>query len=191
MIGEVSVPPKDHRYIKLSGVEKKFTGFDRNPYLASFQWKNDIVILINVHSFFGSNAQSDMDRRALETYAISRYADLSGKSKHSFSKNIIVLGDFNLPMVQKGDAIYDALTKRGLELPKHSSRVYSNISDDKMYDQIAFLPSIKNSIKSNGIFDFDSAIFPELWTESKSKFRSYIKYYISDHRPIWMQLKFK
>jgi len=191
LIGEVSVPPKDHRYIKLSGVGQKFTGFDRNPYLASFQWKNNIVILINVHSFFGSNSKSDMDRRALETYAISRYADLFGKSKHSFSKNIIALGDFNLPMMQKGDAIYDALTKRGLELPKHSSKIYSNISDDKMYDQIAFLPSIKKSIKLNGIFDFDGSIFPELWTESKSKFKSYVKYYISDHRPIWMQLKFE
>jgi len=189
LIGEVAVPPKDHRYIKLSGISKKFTGFDRNPYLVSFQWKNTIIILINVHSFFGSKSKSDMNRRALETYAISRYAHLSGKSKHSFSSNIIALGDFNLPMVVKGDPIYDALRKRGLELPKHSSKVYSNISDDKMYDQIAFLPSIKKSIISNGVFDFDGALFPDLWTESKSKFKSYLKYYISDHRPIWMQLK--
>ena len=59
-----------------------------------------------------------------------------------------------------------------------------------MYDQIAFLPSIKRKIVTNGVFDFDGALFPELWQESTSKFKKYTKYYISDHRPIWMQLKF-
>lgn len=190
LIGEVAIPPKDHRFIKLPGIAKKFTGFDRNPYICSFQWKNEIFMLINVHSFFGSEATSDVQRRALETYAISRYADLTGKSKHAFSSNIIALGDFNLPMVNKGDLIYKALLARGLELPEHSSKVYSNITNDKMYDQISFLPSLKNKIQANGVFDFDSAIFPDLWQESKSKFKSYLKYYISDHRPIWMQLKF-
>ena len=190
LVGEVAIPPKDHRFIKLPGVDKKFTGFDRNPYVCSFQWKNEIFMLINVHSFFGSEAKSDVNRRALETYAISRYADLTGNSKYAFSKNIIALGDFNLPMVQKGDLIYKALLTRGLKLPKHSSKVYSNIANDKMYDQIAFLPSLKSKIQSNGTFDFDSAIFPDLWQDSKSKFKSYLKYYISDHRPIWMQLEF-
>jgi exonuclease III len=190
LIGEVAIPPKDHRHIKLPGITAKFSGFDRNPYICSFQWKNEIFILINVHSFFGSESKSDLERRALETYAISRYADLTGKSKHAFSKKIIALGDFNLPLVEKGDLIYKALLARGLELPDHSSKVYSNIANDKMYDQISFLPSLKSTIQANGVFDFDNAIFPDLWKENTSKFRSYVKYYISDHRPIWMQLKF-
>jgi hypothetical protein len=190
LIGEVAIPPKDHRHIKLPEITAKFSGFDRNPYICSFQWKNEIFMLINVHSFFGSESKSDLERRALETYAISRYADLTGKSKHAFSKKIIALGDFNLPLVEKGDLIYKALLARGLELPDHSSKVYSNIANDKMYDQISFLPSLKSTIQANGVFDFDNAIFPDLWKENTSKFRSYVKYYISDHRPIWMQLKF-
>ena len=188
LVGEIGIPPKDQKYIKLPGVNEKFTGFDRNPYLCSFQWRNKIIILINVHSFFGSESKKDIERRSLEAYAISRYADLEGKSKNAFSRNIIALGDFNLPKVDKGDLVYKALLARGLKLPEHTSRVYSNIADDKEYDQIAFLPSLKSKIKANGIFDFDVAIFPELWQESKSKFKKYVKYYISDHRPIWMQL---
>lgn len=188
LVGEISVPPKDHKYIKLTDVQEKFTGFDRSPFLCSFQWRNSTLILINVHSYFGSENDKDLSRRALEAYAISRYADLRGKSKNAFSKNIIAMGDFNLPKVDKGDKIYKALLKRGLKLPKHSSKVYSNIKDDKQYDQIAFLPSIKSKIEANGIFDFDHVIFPDLWQESKSKFRSYLRYYISDHRPIWIQL---
>ena len=156
MVGEVGIPPSEHRFIKLSGFEEKFTGFDRNPYLCSFQWNNETFTLLTVHSYFGSNRRKHLEKRALEAYAIGRYADLRNKSKHSFSKNIIALGDFNIPKVGKGDIVYNALTKRGLLLPEHSSKVYSNITNDKMYDQIAFLPSIKSKIQTQGVFDFDN-----------------------------------
>lgn len=191
MVGEIGVAPKDHKYIKLKGVTQKFTGFDRNPYLCSFQWKNEILVLITVHSFSGGTDKSDLERRALEAYAIGRYADLRNSSSNAFSKNIIALGDFNIPKIEKGDLVYDALLKRGLKLPKHSTKVYSNISNDKMYDQIAFLPSIKSKIEKHGVFDFDTAIFPDLWqNETPINFRAYLRYYMSDHRPLWIQLKF-
>lgn len=191
LVGEIGVAPKDHKYIKLKGVTQKFKGFDRNPYLCSFQWNNQILILVTVHSFSGGNNKTDLERRALEAYAIGRYADLRNKSKNAFSKNIIALGDFNIPKVEKGDVVYDALLKRGLKLPKHSTKVYSNILNDKMYDQMAFLPSIKSKIESQGVFDFDGALFPDLWAnETKANFMAYLRYYISDHRPLWMQLKF-
>jgi len=38
-IGEVAVPPADHRHIRLPGNESTFTGFDRNPCLADFHAK--------------------------------------------------------------------------------------------------------------------------------------------------------
>jgi endonuclease/exonuclease/phosphatase family metal-dependent hydrolase len=188
MVGEVGIPPASHRWIKIKGIKSKFTGFDRNPYLASFQWENFTFIPINVHLYFGKNSKKHRERRALEAYAIGRYADLKRKSKKAFSKNIIVLGDFNLPKVDKKDPIYQALTKRGLELPEHSTKVYSNINNDKEYDQIAFLPSIKSKIVTQGVFDFDNAIFEDLWKSNVADFKAYLRYYISDHRPLWMQL---
>lgn len=191
LVGEIAVAPSEHRHIKLNGVTQTFKGFDRNPFLCSFQWKNKIFILITVHSFSGGETKHDLERRALEALAIGRYADLRNSSKNAFSKNIIALGDFNIPMTQKGDIVYDALIKRGLKLPEHSTKVYSNISNDKMYDQIAFLPSIKSKIVTHGVFDFDTAIFPELWqNETPVNFRAYLRYYLSDHRPLWMQLNF-
>jgi len=104
-----------------------------------------VLILISVHSYYGSKKLKDLERRALEAFAIARDAQLSGKSKNSFTKNIIALGDFNIPKVDKDDIIYKALISKGLKLPKHSTKVYSNITNDKEYDQIAFLPSIKSS----------------------------------------------
>lgn len=190
LIGEVAVSPSHHRYIKLPGIDQKFQGFDRNPYLSSFQFNDFTFILITVHSFFGSDSSVDVGRRALEAYAISRYADLQRKSKDAFSKNIITLGDFNIPKIDSSDLVYKALIKRGLKLPKHSTKVYSNINNDKQYDKIAFLPSIKSKITANGVFDFDSAVFPNLFQNQSAKnFKGYLKYYLSDHRPLWIQLK--
>lgn len=188
LIGEIAIPPKDHRYIKIKGFTSSFTGFDRNPYLCSFQWSNFTLMLISVHSYYGSKKKKDVERRALEAYAIARYAYLSRKSKYAFSKNIITLGDFNIPKVDKGDVVYKALLSKGLQLPKHSTKVYSNITNDKQYDQIAFLPSLKSNIVTDGVFDFDNAVFTDLWKDSPKNFRAYLRYYLSDHRPLWMQL---
>ena len=189
LVAEISIPPKDHKHIKIKGVNTKFTGFDRTPYLCSFGWNNHKLIFITVHSFFGSESKTDVERRSLEAYAISRYADLSKKSKYAFTQNIIAMGDFNIPKVEAGDQTYEALMKRGLKLPHHSTQIYSNINNDKQYDQIAFLPSLKSKITANGVFDFDGPIFPDLWQSSVPNFKKYLKYYISDHRPMWMELQ--
>lgn len=189
LVGEISIPPKDHRYIKLKDVTSKFTGFDRTPYLCSFSWNNYKLVMISVHSYFGSTSKKDIERRALEAYAISRYADLRKNSKYAFSKNIITLGDFNIPKIEQGDQTYQALMQRGLMLPKHSTQIYSNINNDKQYDQIAFLPSLKSKITQHGVFDFDAVIFSDLWESNVSDFKSYLKYYMSDHRPMWLAIK--
>ncbi len=190
LIGEVAVAPKDHKYIKIDGVKEVFKGFDRNPYLSTFQWNNFVFALITVHSFSGGKSKKDLQRRALEAYAISRYAALRRKSKYAFTKNIITLGDFNIPKIERGDIVYEALMSRGLKLPEHSTKVYSNINNDKQFDQIAFLPSLKSKIITDGVFDFDSVIFPDLWkNESPKNFRAYLRYYISDHRLLWLQIK--
>jgi hypothetical protein len=43
---------------------------------------------------------------------------------------------------------------------------------------------------NNGIFDFDGAIFRKLWeTKTTAQFRSFLRYYISDHRPMCAEFK--
>jgi len=115
-------------------------GFDRNPYIAAFKADTFVFVLVNVHRYFGKDDIESIERRSLETYGVSRWADLTRKSKNSYSTDIIALGDFNLPKVEKEDPIYKALTARGLILPEHSSRISSSIALDKAYDQIAFFP---------------------------------------------------
>jgi len=102
------------------------------------------------------------------------------------------LGDFNLSKVEPGDLIYLALRRRGLRLPLHSTRIYSNLSNDKEYDQIMFFPGhTKENFTGNmDIFDFDGALFPELWqSRTEKQFRSFLRYYIFDHRILWAEFK--
>jgi hypothetical protein len=127
----------------------------------------------------------------LEAYAIGRWCDLRRKSKNAYSKHILALGDFNLPERKPGDPIYEALTDWGLQLPPHETRIpRTNIANSADYDQIAFVPGLKSNLEQIGVFDFDGVIFRSLWNPPETGYwRTCAKYYISDHRPLWTQLR--
>ena len=189
-VGEVAIPPSDISLIRLPGIEQRFDGFDRNPYLAGFSSDSFFFVLVNVHLYFGSDSAISMNRRSLETYAVARWADLRRESPYSYSRDIIVLGDFNLPKAEPGDPIYDALTKRGLHLPKHSTQIGSTIETDNHYDQVAFFQgeTEQEFTGTSGVFDFDSVLFRTLWeARSPEEFFAYMRYYMSDHRPLWAE----
>lgn len=191
LTGELAIPPANHRFIKLPNVSRKFTGFDRNPFIATFSFRNTSLMLLNVHLYFGSDHWQNRHRRALEAFAVGRYADLRRNDVHAFTENIIALGDFNIPMAQKGDEIYDALSKRGMSVPEHSTRLASSISTDNQYDQVVFLPNLKRKVVNSGVFDYDQVIFADLWNQHPNDFEKYCRYYISDHRPMWVKMDFE
>lgn len=198
-VGKVTVPPKDLPSVRLPGVTAKFEGFDRNPYLVSFRASGLSFVLANVHLYFGTAENKadkvrDMERRCLEAYAVGRWADLRRENEEAYTKNVLALGDFNLPKREKGDPVFEALTERGLSLPDFTTKVPgTNLDGDAHYDQMAVFPGpMHSAIQQTGVFDFDSAVFPGLWGETekeKNKFQSYVKYYLSDHRPLWAELK--
>lgn len=190
-IGEIGVSPSEYDHVKLKGIKRKFGGFDRSPYLGTWQFGRFSFLITSVHLFFGSSKKADVERRALETFAVARWADLRAKSAFSFTRNIIALGDFNMPRAEPGDAIFRALTAKGLELPGHSTRVASSIANDSQYDQIAFLPGATKEAFTGkkGVFDFDAVVFHDLWQRSPKDFRAFVRYHLSDHRPMWLELQ--
>lgn len=191
-VGEVGIPPKEVKDIELPGIQREFGGFDRSPYLAAFAAGAFRVLLVNVHLYFGDDKKPARERRALEAYAVARWADLRQKDKHAYVRDIIALGDFNLPKVEPGDLIYAALRRRGLRRPEHSTRIGSSIAEDKDYDQIMFFPGQTREEFTGrmGIFDFDGAIFRRLWEARRpTQFLAYLRYYISDHRLLWAEFR--
>lgn len=148
-VGRLSIPPSQLRHIKLPGSKQPFAGFDRGPYLAAFRAGSFTVLLVNVHLFYGSEAAADIERRSLETFAVAWWADRRRRSKHAFTRDIVPLGDFNLPRVEPGDPIYRALTAKGLALPEHATAVGgSSLGGRNHYDQIAFFPARPRSSRT-------------------------------------------
>jgi endonuclease/exonuclease/phosphatase family metal-dependent hydrolase len=190
-IGEIAFPPAEYKGIKIPGVARTFNGFDRTPYLAAFQAGSTAFMFVNVHSFFGSMSRASVERRALETLAVAKWAARRRRSRFAFTKEIFVMGDFNMPKRERGDPIYDALTRLGLELPAHSTEVGSSIASDNHYDQVAYFPGESaDLVERSGVFDYDTVIFRSLWESRPEKdFKTYCRYYISDHRPLWVLLK--
>ncbi len=186
LVGEVAVPPADHRHIRLRNVSGAFTGFDRNPYLAAFLSGGFSFVAVSVHLYFGGTSWRHVDRRSLEAYAVARWADLRHGSDFAYDHNIIVLGDFNLPKRDPGDGVFRALTRRGLSLPEHGTQLGSNLASDCDYDQIAFFPGpAAQRLEGSGVFDFDGAVFRDAWQNRRPDFQSIVKFYLADHRPLW------
>ncbi len=195
-IGEIVIVDSDRTYITLPGIEAVFSGFNRNPYIASFRIEGIDIVTVNAHLYYGptgsaAERQLAMEKRQLEAYAIGRWCDLRRDDKHRYSDKILALGDFNLPEKKPGDPVFDALTNRGLRLPEHTSRVPgSNLAGDHEYDQVAFVPGLKNNIVDFNVFDFDGTVFADIWDPAKPGYwRTCVKYYLSDHRPFWAQLR--
>jgi endonuclease/exonuclease/phosphatase family metal-dependent hydrolase len=196
-VGEIAIPPSESRSIRLPTVNQTFSGFDRTPFLAAFQAGALTFLLVNVHLYFGSvssaSSKRSMNRRSLEAYAVGRWADLRRRSPNAFTRNIVALGDFNIPMAEPGDPIYDALTRRGLRVPRHSTAIGSSIRADRHYDQVAFFPpgdTEQALVTAAAVFDFDGALFRTLWrNRGPDAFFEYSRYYISDHRILWAELQ--
>jgi endonuclease/exonuclease/phosphatase family metal-dependent hydrolase len=191
-VGRVSIPPSQLGSIKLPGTSASFPGFDRGPYLATFESGTFRLMLVNVHLYYGSAAASDLERRTLETFAVAWWADRRRRDDHTYVTNILPLGDFNLPKADPTDKIFAALTARGLAVPPHTSQIGSAIASDSHYDQIAFFPgdTAEHFTGQMNVFDFDGALFRELWdAKAPTKFFAYTRYHISDHRPLWAEFR--
>jgi endonuclease/exonuclease/phosphatase family metal-dependent hydrolase len=189
-VGRVAIPPSQLPRIAVAGATTAFAGFDRGPYLASFESGAFRFALLNVHLFYGSEAPADLDRRTLETFAVAWWADRTHRDKKSYVGDVVPLGDFNLPKAAPGDRIFDALVALGLTTPSHSSQIGSAIASDNQYDQIAFFPgSTKDRFTGAcNVFDFDGALFQDLWAQrTPTQFRAYTRFHISDHRPLWAE----
>jgi len=96
-VGELAFPVRDLEHVAIEGIRQRFEGFDRPPYIATFRCGRICLTFINVHLYFGSAGKSGMDRRSLETYAVARYAALRRKAKFGFTRELVALGDFNMP----------------------------------------------------------------------------------------------
>ena len=155
----------------------------RSPFMASFRAGHFDFILIAAHIRWGDSAEG----RIPPLKTLANWIDKRQCEKHLIDKDLIVMGDFNIPDVD--DPLFAAITSKGLKIPKAlRGDVQTNLAREKRYDQILHYPEFTKSFTDHGgVLDFyegdHSPLFPdETLTTAQFTYR------LSDHLPLWVQL---
>lgn len=154
----------------------------RSPYMASFRSGNFDFVLLTVHIRWGDGEKA----REKEISLLAEWVDLKRKEKNAEDKDIIVMGDFNIP--SRESSLFKAITSKGLEIPHALLKLDlgTNLEKNKRYDQILHCPIYKENISNyGGVLDFYAEdidpLFPGM---AKTDFT----YQMSDHLPLWIQI---
>ena len=186
--------------------------FARTPFCVAFQAGWFKFNLATVHIYYGKENKAQRDRRQEEIKAIGSYLANRAKTEEA---SYIVLGDFNIPKV--GDKYMDALESTGFQIPEAIKQHPTNFGKEvKHYDQIAFNLNLEEGIKvfdddnvRSGAFDFTKSVYRDedyedyiplmkekkkgekrVGEEAKKYFREHYRIdQMSDHMPLWLELK--
>lgn len=115
-------------------------------------------MLATVHITWGDNIAEPAERVA----EIQRVAKKRTEDKTAWSRNLILLGDFNI--FKPEDKTFQALTDAGFVIPEHLQTVKSNAGKTKHYDQIAFRVQ-GNQLDTTGkagVFDYFRYVYREI-----------------------------
>ncbi len=194
LAGELVILKNERKSVNITynnqTVTAKLTSFNRNPYLVSFRSGQFTFTLANVHILFGSG-KSGYLRRVAEVYNLAYWAHkrVTTKSERTFDHDIILIGDFNIPKANTTDRVGRQLLSYGMHLTPYGSQTGSNLAGTDHYDQIAFHPAHTGNKFTgvSGVFDFDKAVFHEIYENHQGHFTKFTNYHISDHRLIWSE----
>ncbi len=154
----------------------------RNPYMASFSAGNFDFIIIGVHIRWGKGKKA----RIKPLKMLAEWVEERRTDKHVIDKDIIVVGDFNIPKIN--DNLFKAITSKGLRMPDALRGEHgSNLRKNARYDQILHYPNTKCFTKKAGVLDFHEGAFKPLYPWS-SKTENRLSWELSDHLPLWVQL---
>ena len=184
LAAEADPPRRENR--KTGNYEPTITWW-RSPFMASFSAGNFDFILLTVHIRWG---HSETDRaRALRRLA--EWIEKRRKEKHVVDKDIIIMGDFNIPKLD--DDLFETITRMGLTIPDvlRGADHGSNLAGNKRYDQILhYRRHTKTFTDAGGVLDFYRndwrALFPREQYPDMDK--AAFTYQMSDHLPLWVQL---
>lgn len=182
--------------------------FARTPFMVKFQSGWLKFSICSVHAYYGAASGKGYERRVAEIEHIGKFLEKRAQKEKS---NMILLGDMNI--VAPNDKTMKALKKSSFIVP-NGLALPTNMLQNKYYDQMAFLYKrdeleLGESKSSAGVFNFfddllfrpkDFATYYLLskgngkWPRSIETRKKYFKnewrtWQMSDHLPLWMELK--
>ena len=158
----------------------------RSPYMASFKSGSFDFILLAAHIRWDSSG--GVTSRAKELKMLAEWVDKRRKQGGVIDKDIIVLGDFNIPKLD--NVTFKALTSKGLEIPNALKNVVTTtLSTGKRYDQIMHYPYYTKCFTDiGGALDFYQSNYTKLVPGMSLADKKAFTYQLSDHLPLWVQV---
>jgi endonuclease/exonuclease/phosphatase family metal-dependent hydrolase len=160
------------------------TSFWRSPYMASFKSGSFDFVVLTTHIRWGDSVEA----RRSEIGMLADWIEAKRLEKTHEDKDLIVMGDFNIP--SRTDPLFAAIAKHKLQIPKALLGAHgTNLEKEKRYDQILHYPIYpENFTNAGGELDFyiDDAHIKQLFPAGMTKEK--FTYQLSDHLPLWMQI---
>ncbi len=202
MAGEVVLPPVRNQNGDLINPDQ----IVRTPYIAGFKSGWFDFMLSTAHIKFGENERADPMRLA-EIRAVARFLAARLTQTGAWSRNLILLGDFNI--FDNQSPTFQALTDAGFTIPDEIQALpVTNVgARPRKYDQIAFLLAGQAAVVplNAGVLDYYESIysdakFPDYEVglvkadgSVPSNRRSYYRNHwrrrqMSDHLLMWVEL---
>ena len=184
---ELRVESTRHRHLAVGDLQESFEELHRDPFVVRFEAGDFDFTLVNVHLY---RTSSGLRRR--EAMLLAQWAAARVDAQHPPCGDLILLGDFNLPRLHPGDTLHQQFVDLGMMLPEHETHVVrTNFARDRHYDAMAFFPAqtADNFTGTLGVFDFDQVVFEDLYQDDPVRFYQYVRYCLSDHRPLWIELQ--
>ena len=156
----------------------------RSPYMASFRAGNFDFVLVAAHTRWGKKAAD----RLAPLKLLAKWVRKRRDSPNGVDKDIIVLGDLNIP--KRGDKYAKAIQSEGLRLPRKlaGDKQGSNLSGKNTYDQILHYPTdAKRFTDHAGVLNFLKGGIAKLYPGQKMTKRAFT-FQMSDHFPLWVEI---
>jgi hypothetical protein len=157
--GEIVIPPIED---KTGNTIAPSNQLARTPSIVGFRAGWFRFMLSTVHIIWGKGVAEHPDRVA-EIKALAEFLKERTEDRTAWSRNLILLGDFNIFDANPANAAFEAITQNGFQIPEALQNIPpTNVGKKpRFYDQIALKVRTNNFAPTGrgGVFDYFNLIY--------------------------------
>ena len=157
--GEIVIPPIEDKKGKTIAPANQLV---RTPTIVGFESGWFRFMLSTVHIIWGQ-PQAEYPERVAEIKALAEFLKQRAEDPTAWSRNLILLGDFNIFDADPANAAFNAIVQNGFQIPPALQNIPpSNVGKKpRFYDQIALKVRQKNLSPTGrgGVFDYFNLIY--------------------------------
>ena len=157
--GEIVIPPIEDKKGKTIAPADQLA---RTPTIVGFEAGWFRFMLSTVHIIWGKNV-AEHPARVAEIKALGKFLKNRSEDESAWSRNLILLGDFNIFAADPSNVAYNAITQSGFVIPSALQNIPpTNVGQKRrFYDQIALKVRENNLAPTGrgGVFDYFEQVY--------------------------------